>query len=262
MASSIRYLIFDLGYTLIHFDGVWPAVFAEADRVLRAELEKLGIGQFTDDFAQDFRARMAQHHLRREKDFIEAPTTAILAETLAASGHPDTPQHLLQAAVDAMYRPSQANWQVEEDAAPTLRELQAQGLRMGIFSNAGDDNDVQTLVDNAGLHGYFDYVFTSAAAGLRKPDPRVFEMSLAQWRAGPDQAVMVGDTLDADILGARNAGIHSIWITRRANRPENLANQGRILPDSVIANLSDLPDLVGKLALERSNHPDVDQKLI
>ncbi len=248
MALQRPYVIFDLGATLIHFDGDWPTVFDEADQVLCESLEAQGLGHFNANFTQDFRARMAGHHQRREEDFVEAPTTAILAETLAATGRVDVPLKILQTAVDAMYAASQANWQVETDAAPALQALKEMGCRMGIFSNAGDDNDVQTLVVNAGLQDYFDYVLSSAGVGIRKPDPRAFALSLARWGAHPDQAVMVGDTLDADILGANNAGLHSVWITRRADRPENLANQGKIYPDSVIQALSELPGVVEKLA--------------
>jgi 2-haloalkanoic acid dehalogenase type II len=247
MVSAIRYVIFDLGSTLIHFDGDWPTVFAEADQVLCAKLEDLGLGHFNASFSQDFRTRMAQHHHRREKDYIEAPTTAILAETLKASGYPAPSSKHLQAAVDSMYKTSQANWQLEEDATPALQSLRNMGCQLGILSNAGDDNDVQTLVKNTGLQEIFDFILSSAAVGIRKPDPRVFEMSLAHWNARPEQTMMVGDTLDADILGANNAGLHSVWITRRADRPENMANEGRIIPDSVINALSELPTMVGTL---------------
>ena len=245
--SAIRYIIFDLGSTLIHFEGDWPTVFAEADQILCNSLEDLGLGHFNAAFSQDFRIRMERHYRRREKDYIETPTTAILAETLEAAGYLEPSSKILQAAVDTLYKASQANWQLEGDATPALLSLQKMGCRLGILSNAGDDNDVQTLVKNTGLQDIFDFVISSAAIGTRKPDPRVFEISLAQWGASPDQAIMVGDTLDADILGANNAGIHSVWITRRADRPENMANQGRIIPDSVIQTLSELPAMVRNL---------------
>ena len=181
------------------------------------------------------------------RTMFAAATTAILAETLTAVGRSDVPQAILQNAVNAMYGASQANWQVEHDSAAALESLRAMGCRMGIFSNAGDDNDVQTLVTNAGLQEYFDFVLSSARVGIRKPDRRAFDMSLAHWGAQPNQALMVGDTLHQDILGANNTGLHSVWITRRADRPDNIANQGRIVPDSVIHALSELPALVKNL---------------
>jgi 2-haloalkanoic acid dehalogenase type II len=247
MALQKSYVIFDLGSTLIHFDGDWAMVFAEANQALRASLEDLGVGHFTDDFTQDFRSRMAAHHDRREQDYREAPTTAILAETLTAAGYADVPPDILQAAMDAMYQVSQAYWHLEEDAEAALQELREMGCRFGIFSNAGDDNDVQNLVQMNGLQDYFDYVLSSAGVGLRKPAPDVFEMSLAKWGAEPSQAIMVGDTLHQDILGAKHTGIHSVWITRRADRPDNMAYKGKIIPDTEIQALSELPRVVRDL---------------
>jgi FMN phosphatase YigB (HAD superfamily) len=60
---------------------------------------------------------------------------------------------------------------------------------------------------------------------------------------------MVGDTLGADILGASNAGIFSIWYTRWGDTPSNRAHAFTIVPDAKIARLVDLPPL-----LEHLNH--------
>jgi FMN phosphatase YigB (HAD superfamily) len=64
----------------------------------------------------------------------------------------------------------------------------------------------------------------------------------------PDEAVMVGDTLTADILGAQNTGMYGIWITRRAHRPENLNLKVSITPDAVIGTLDELPAAIQTLS--------------
>ena len=58
---------------------------------------------------------------------------------------------------------------------------------------------------------------------------------------------MVGDSLGADILGARNAGLYSIWVTRRADTAANRAHKDTIQPDAVISTLSELPPLLNSL---------------
>ena len=63
----------------------------------------------------------------------------------------------------------------------------------------------------------------------------------------PEDAIMIGDTLPADILGARNVGMRSVWITRRADRQENSEVAGTIQPDYEIEDLSSLVDLVARL---------------
>ena len=59
-----------------------------------------------------------------------------------------------------------------------------------------------------------------------------------------EEAAMVGDTLDADILGSNRMGIFSVWITRRSDTPANRANAGTIKPDAEIETLAELPGLL------------------
>ena len=80
-------------------------------------------------------------------------------------------------------------------------------------------------------------------ATLKVPPVTAMDVSPDGRRA----AVLDDDTLHQDILGANNIGLHSVWITRRADRPENMANHGLIVPDSVIHALSELPALVKNL---------------
>jgi FMN phosphatase YigB (HAD superfamily) len=67
---------------------------------------------------------------------------------------------------------------------------------------------------------------------------------LAYWHAKSSQAVMVGDTLSADILGARSSHIASIRITRRVNKNANNDYLDTIQPDATIQTLADLPPLL------------------
>jgi putative hydrolase of the HAD superfamily len=143
-----------------------------------------------------------------------------------------------------MYAVTQSCWKVELDTHSTLTTLQETGYRLGIISNAGDDWDVQVLIDNAGIRTFFEYINTSAAAGIRKPHPKIFQMAFDAMKISPNRAVMVGDTLGADILGAKNMGMHNVWITRRASKSANLAHQDTILPDRTITNLPELPILL------------------
>jgi FMN phosphatase YigB (HAD superfamily) len=54
---------------------------------------------------------------------------------------------------------------------------------------------------------------------------------------------MVGDTLNADILGANQSGLISIWLTRRADTAANRKNRPKIIPEIEIDSLSELLDL-------------------
>ena len=66
---------------------------------------------------------------------------------------------------------------------------------------------------------YFDHIIISGAFGKGKPDPSIFHHALAQCDVTAEEALMVGDNLMTDILGASRVGIPSVWINRENNEP-------------------------------------------
>lgn len=240
-------IIFDLGSTLIHFEAPWPEILVEADKELFRHLSAAGLNLDEQKFLETFRAQLEAYYQERETEFIEYTTHYVLSTLLEKWGYPQVPETVLRPALDAMYAVTQAHWQPEPDATSTLQALQARGYRMGLISNAADDRDVQALVDKARLRPFFEVILTSAAEGIRKPNPRIFQTLLDRMRIPASRAAMVGDTLGADILGAQNAGMLGIWITRRADHLANRAHAGSIYPDATIAALSELPELLDNM---------------
>lgn len=247
MTRPFDALIFDLGGTLIYFEGQWPEVLSRAYASLMKSLHAAGFDLDDGPFLKEFRHRIDQYYLQREAEFIEYTTACLLRTLLADHGYPEVSDAIVRSALRNMYAVSQAHWRTEEDAMSTLQLLREKGYRLGIISNASDANDVETLIDRAGIRHFFDPILISATVGYRKPNPRIFRLALDAWGLAPERAAMIGDTLGADILGARNAGMFSIWITRRAEAPANLAHVDTIQPDATIAALGELPGL-----LERS----------
>lgn len=237
-------ILFDLGNTLLHFNGDYARMTTEADEALITSLKEAGLALDGEQFERDFRNRLTNYHLEREINFVEHTTKHILQKLLAEYGFEEVPDRVLEEGLKNLYGVSQAQWIPEEDALPTLKVLRKNGLRLGVVSNAGDDADVQRLVDKAGIRPYLDFVLSSAVHGLRKPDTTIFEQALEFWGFSPDEVAMVGDTLDADILGANRVGLFSIWLTRRASSPANHANRETIVPDAVIRTLDELPALL------------------
>lgn len=242
------YVLFDLGSTLIHFDGDWSEVIPAALRAATDELRSLGYDLDPEAFPKAYHALIQEYYQKRaDEDFVEYPSDYVLKEALRAHSVPNPPAEHLRRALNAYYGVSQQHWQVEPDAVPMLEELCARGCRLGIVSNASDDDDVQILVDKAGLRPYFDFILTSAVAGVRKPNRKIFEQALAFWGARPEQAVMVGDLIEADVVGANQMGITSVWIPRRADTPENRAAAAVDPPDATINALSELPGVLENL---------------
>jgi putative hydrolase of the HAD superfamily len=119
---------------------------------------------------------------------------------------------------------------------------------MGLISNAGDDEDVQQLARRFEISQYFDFILTSAACSYRKPHPRIFEIALSNWYFLPSEAVMVGDNLDADIRGAKTAGLYAIWLTRRAGKRTDA--EQTVQPDASLSALRELPAFLDRLQVQ------------
>jgi HAD superfamily hydrolase (TIGR01662 family) len=243
----LRAVIFDLGGTLMYERHSWHQVIARGDEALTKYLIEHGLELNLSTFPIEFRRRLGEYFARREKDLLETTYTYVLLELLNDKGYANMPDDLVRRALDRLFAITQTNWVLEEDTSSTLKKLEQDGYRMGIISNAGDDQDVQQLVRGFEIATHFDFVLTSAQCSYRKPHPRIFELAIANWYFLPSETVMVGDNLDADIRGAKNAGLYGIWISRRAGSSSE--DQPRIQPDATISALTELPHLLDRLQI-------------
>ncbi|WP_310991124.1 YjjG family noncanonical pyrimidine nucleotidase [Aequorivita marina] len=79
--------------------------------------------------------------------------------------------------------------------------------------------DVQHLkLQKSGINTYFKSVTTSEDVGLKKPHPSVFNAALKKASAQPQKSMMIGDSFEADILGASNVGMHTLFFNYRKEK--------------------------------------------
>jgi HAD superfamily hydrolase (TIGR01549 family) len=117
-------------------------------------------------------------------------------------------------ALAAVYREA---YQRHRFATPGASELlRALGRRhtIGIVTNNLAAEQAEKL-ERIGLSGLVDFLVISEEAGVSKPDPAIFRIALRRARARPEEAVMVGDSWENDVLGARGAGIAAAWYRPR-----------------------------------------------
>ncbi len=245
----IRAVIFDLGNTLMFpvAPDLWPEVIKRGNQALMEHLCSLGILSDCEPFLLEFNQRLHKYYDERDKQMIETSTFLVLKELLAEKGYPDISDSIIRDSLDAHYAVTQKNWQLEDDAIDCLTTLQEQNYRLGLVSNAGDHRDVLQLVEKFNLTPHFEFILTSAGCGYRKPHPRIFQLALEMINARAEEVAMVGDTLNADILGANQVGMYSVWITRRTETP--LDDTLPILPEAIISSLGELPILLRDLEI-------------
>jgi FMN phosphatase YigB (HAD superfamily) len=243
--NFLRAVLFDLGGTLMYERASWTAITAQADEALTNYLRSEGLELNLSTFPREFRKRLSKYFKQREKDLLETTYSFVLRDVLRDKGYGDISESVLRNALDRLFAVTQTNWVLEEDTLPILHKLETDGYRMGLISNAGDDQDVQQLARRFGIDRYFDFILTSAACSYRKPHRRIFELALSNWYFLPSEAVMVGDNLDADVRGAQRVGLFAIWISRRAG--ERTEDQLGIRPDASVASLAELPAFLDRL---------------
>jgi HAD superfamily hydrolase (TIGR01549 family) len=251
--TMIKVVFFDLGSTLVYSSAPWQPFYERADRALVDVLRNNHVDIDPAGFYNEFGGFVRAYYEERPNDNYEQTTFSLLKNVLSQKGFKNIPELILRSALEAMYAVTQQNWFLEDDAKSTLETLISAGFCLGLISNTSDDNNIQKILDQWELRSYFETIVTSAALGIRKPDIRIFKIALDQMHIQPASSAMVGDTLEADVLGANLAGIYSIWLTRRAHLPED--GNLPIQPQAVVSSLCQIPDLLHELNLESLDNP-------
>jgi putative hydrolase of the HAD superfamily len=244
-AATIEMVFLDMGNTMIYFDGSWQEIRSRSAHALAEYLQNTRRFHIDwQDFIAHFIERLRFYYLERDMNCLETSVEKTVSSFLEAYGLTDISPGDLQGALQAMYAVSQAHWHPEDDTLSTLNALRQLGYRLGIISNAAYSLDVETLIDKAAIRPFFETILISADIGIRKPHPKIFQVALDRSCVCAEKAVMVGDTLSADIQGAKNVGMYAVWITRRADKLVNETFGNGVTPDAVIDRLSLLPEVL------------------
>lgn len=81
--------------------------------------------------------------------------------------------------------------------------------RLHIITNGFQEIQDKKL-KNSGIYSFFDEVINSEMAGVKKPNPIIFELALKRAKVTPERSIMIGDSLEADVLGAKGVGLHAL----------------------------------------------------
>ena len=93
--------------------------------------------------------------------------------------------------------------------------------------------NIATVLKEFKLDGIFDTIIESAVVGVRKPDPRIFTLGVEALGMQPDEVVVVGDSMDKDIIPASKAGCHTVWFKGEGwtNDPVDESPAGKVITD-------------------------------
>jgi putative hydrolase of the HAD superfamily len=147
--------------------------------------------------------------------------------------HPPTVEMI----ADYWYGGSPFCMQPRHGVVSTLEALAERGLALGIISN-GQTTVQNATIDVLHIRHLMQTILVSETVGLRKPDPAIFHLALSQLNVTPEQALYVGDHPQADIEGARQAGLRAVWFAGVHDWPSDLQ-----APEFVITEIGQILDV-------------------
>ena len=190
----------------------------------------------SDDQLMERWNTLLDHHFER---FLRGETSFMGQRRARIRGLFDlTPGQMPDAEVDAVYAAygefKEGSRRLFPDAVETLDALEC--CRLGVISNGSSARQRQKLA-SVGILDRFSVVVVSEDIGVAKPQRDIFQAACRAVGVSPSACVHVGDRLDADALGARDAGLTGVWLDRRGTG-------GAPAGVPTIARLSELPALI------------------
>ncbi len=192
----IKAIIFDLDNTLLDFIKMKQfAVQAAITAMIEAGLE-----------ADEKKAYDAIIELYMEKGWENQQVfNEFLMDTVGTVSN-----KILAAGIVAYRRAREATLLVYPNVNKTLFELLKMGIKLAVVSDA-PSREAWMRLYYLNLHHLFDLVLTFDDTNVRKPSPKPFQMALDQLKITPDEALMIGDWPERDMVGASQLGIRTIF---------------------------------------------------
>ncbi len=201
--NNIKDVYFDLDHTLWDFDKNSALTF---DVILKEENIGLDVQEFLDTYIPiniDYWARYRNNSISKEDlrigrlrdsfDVLKVQVSDKVIDSLSNKYIDVLPgfNHLLQ------------------DTKEILSYLKPK-YKLHIITN-GFEEIQHNKMQNSQIAEYFDTITTSEEAGVKKPHLAIFEKALRKSNAEPENSIMIGDSYEADIEGAQNAGLHVVY---------------------------------------------------
>jgi HAD superfamily hydrolase (TIGR01549 family) len=218
--KDIRWLFFDIGYTLINEDG------AAIDRLNQAvsALAVRGIHISTEALSRAFQEAAAEYH---PSPFVRA--------LQRFTDDPDVHAFVQQS---GKYRK-----ELEEPYPEACALLSALVSRYSLGIIANQPAGTLERLEVYGMTPYISVCLSSTEVGLRKPDPAIFKLALEQAGCEPHHAVMIGDRIDNDIKPARALGLKTVRVLQGPARMQQPRSAGEEA-DATVSNLKELMEIL------------------
>lgn len=228
--SKIKGIIFDYGGTLDTGGDHWSEVIWSAWQQAGVAADK---AEFREVYVYAERELARTLHILPHHDFHDLLDIKMQIELqrLAEIGHfpPAQVDDMAKKVADICYASAKAS---VEKAIPVLKALSAK-YPMVLVSNFY--GNIETVLKDFGIEGFFKKVIESAVVGVRKPDPKIFTLGVEALGLKPEEVLVVGDSYSKDIIPAEKAGCQAIWLKGKGWTQE----EDDTLHPNIVSNLDE-----------------------
>ena len=205
--SKVKGIIFDYGGTLDTGGDHWSEVIWSAWQQAGVAADK---AEFREVYVYAERELARTLHILPHHNFNDLLNIKMQIELqrLAELGHfsPDEIESKAKEIAAICYASAKAS---VESAKPVLDAL-SKRYPMVLVSNFY--GNVETVLKDFGIDGYFKKIIESAVVGVRKPDPKIFTLGVEALGLKPEEVLVFGDSYSKDIVPAEKAGCQAIWL--------------------------------------------------
>lgn len=228
-----KHLFFDLDHTIWDFEANSRTTLVELYEEMK--LKERGVHDF-DLFHKNYLAHNERLWERYRKGFVKQEELRVKRMWLSLLDFKIADEPLAKKMGDRFLEMLPTRTILFPYTIEILNYLTDKKYELHLITN-GFENTQHSKLKHSGLSPYFKQVITSEGSNSLKPNKEIFDFAFQKTGATPDESIMIGDTMEVDILGAINAGIDQIHVNHLTNEPESINGK---LPTHTVYSLKEL----------------------
>lgn len=238
----MRAVLFDLGHTLIDYYHEWKGPEAAAvDRVYHIVEEACNVSPDKKRFVVGLSHMLEEARGRKLTEMVEVPLHETLGACFRRFGC-DSDEDLIVDSMNSFYQTLLETRALIPGAVEMLERVKERGLLVGLVSDVAwglpSEYPLRDL-RHFRMDGYFDDMVFSTDVGLRKPNPKIFKIALYNLDVKPAESVFIGNSLQADVKGAKGVGMMAILKDSKYYQHDD-----NIVPDGKISDWSEIDSVL------------------
>jgi HAD superfamily hydrolase (TIGR01549 family) len=208
----IKAVLFDLGNTLVysHPEVIFQRILAEHGVTRSLDQVTSALIRGTAEFDIKKHEGLSAHEFYTRWNIVQ----------LKHLGLKGPKARRLAGTIDSQWW-KYAEFHLYPDVRETLLKLKRMRLKLGLITG-GYEEDIEMIIPKMGLAELFDVKVGMNTTGKRKPNPKAFKYALKQLKLEPNEAIFIGDNLEADYEGAEKVGMIPVLIMRKSSPTKRL----------------------------------------